>query len=107
MIAPRARTTVVRGLSAVLLRLAASVAFAPLAARADGGLQVMTVSRTSQGVTAVVQVDPAPLAALAKDAASVTPEAPGSTAAAAEEIPATVSPVLDLTSGTPLAVVVG
>ncbi|HYJ75193.1 MAG TPA: hypothetical protein VEV65_06295, partial [Kineosporiaceae bacterium] len=79
----------------------------PLAAQADGGLQVVTVHRTPQGVSAVVGVDPAPLAALPKDAAVVTPAASGSSPQPSATIPpATTSPVVDITAGTPVALVV-
>jgi hypothetical protein len=81
----------------------------PGSAQADGGLQVVTVRSTSQMVTAVVGLDPAPLAPLARDGVFVTtlPATSGSSPRQdGKPVPATVSPVVDLTAGTPLGLVV-
>jgi len=104
----------VRRVLAVLMIPVLLLVVRPLAARADGGLQVVAVRPTQQGVTAVVGVDPAPLVPLPGDAAAVTtvpatsvPATSGSSPApSGKSIPVTVSPVVDLTRGTPLALVV-
>src|SRR3954453_11391944 len=106
---PRRSSRVVRRVLVALAVPALLLTVRPLAAEADGGLQVVTVHRTPQGVSAVVGVDPAPLAALARDAAVVTPmpaTSGSSPQPSGQGTQATVAPVLDLTAGTPLALVV-
>ena len=96
-------------LLAVLVTVAAVLLAAGAeSAHAAGGLQVVSTRRAPQGVIAVVQLDPAPLAPLAADAATVAPfpASGGSAPSTAATVPATASPVLDLTAGTPLALVV-
>src|SRR4051812_50182140 len=101
---PRRSSRVVRRVLVALAVPALLLTVRPLAAEADGGLQVVTVHRTPQGVAAVVGVDPAPLAALARDAAVVTPmpaTSGSSPQPSGQGTQATVAPVLDLTAGAP------
>jgi hypothetical protein len=99
----------VRRVLAVLMIAVLLLVVRPLTAQAEGGLQVVAVRPTPQGVTAVVGLDPAPLVPLPGDAAAVTtvPATSGSSPApSGKSIAATVSPVVDLARGSPLALVV-